>query len=120
MKKINLSRKQVSYLFWFSALFVLITALISVIGYQIGVFNNNSTFELVRNSIVLYVLLPIILTAKTLQWMGILPRHYTLAEFYTQESYPLAYRFLRYGRIAFSAVIVLVVVILITQKFILN
>lgn len=120
MKKLNISEKQVSYIFICSLVFLIGTSLISIIGHRLGAIAVNDTFDNFRNTILMYAILPLMLTIKLLQWIGVLPQNRNIGEIYTKEAYPRTYNAMRYGKMALGIAVLVFALYIIVEKFILN
>ncbi len=120
MKKLNISEKQVSFIFIGSLIFLIGTSLISIIGHRLGAIAKDNTFDTFRNAILMYVILPLMLTIKLLQWIGVLPQSRNLGEMYTKDAYPRAYNAMRYGKMAIGIAVLILALYVIAEKFILN
>jgi hypothetical protein len=120
MKKLNISEKHLSFIFISSLVFLIGTSLVSIIGHRLGVLAVNDSFDNFKNHTLMYVILPLMLTIKLLQWIGVLPQSRNMGETYTKEAYPRAYNVMRYGKMAVGIVVLVLVLMLITDKLIQN
>ncbi len=118
MKKIIISERQISFVFLFALFFLIITALISAIGHHWGFISYNGTFDLFRNNILMYVLLPVLFFVKILQLIGVLPRHRPIEEIYMKEDKLQTYRFIKYGRVALTIAVIVILLFVFGDKLI--
>ena len=120
MKKLNISEKHVSYIFICSLVFLIGTSFISIIGHRLGAIAVNDTFDNLKNAILMYGILPLMLTIKLLQWIGVMPQNRHSGEIYTEEAYPRTYNAIRYGKMALGIAVLILALYVIVEKFILN
>ncbi len=120
MKKLNISEKQLSFIFISSLVFLIGTSLVSIIGHRLGAIAVNDTFDNFRNNTLLYVILPVMLAIKVLQWVGVLPHNRNIGEIYTKDAYPRAYQVIQYTKMVIGIAAICLALWVIADKFILN
>jgi len=116
MKKINISEKQVSFVFLFALFYLIFTSLISMVGHHWGFISYNDTFDTFRNDTLMYVLLPIVALIKILQLVGVLPKNRPITEIYISENNPQAYKLIKYGKMVLTVAAFIIVLFVIADK----
>jgi len=117
MKKLNISEKQVSFFFLFALFYLIVTSLISMVGHHWGFISYNDTFDTLKNDILMYVLLPIVVMVKILQLVGVLPKNRPKTEINIQENNPQVYKFIKYGKMVLGVAAIIIVLLVIADKF---
>lgn len=116
MNKLNISEKQVAFVFQFALFYLIFTSLISMVGHHWGFISYNDTFDTFRNDTLMYVLLPIVVLVKILQLMGVLPKNRPITEIYISENNPQAYKLIKYGKMVLTVAAFIIVLFVIVNK----
>ena len=116
MNKLNISEKQVAFVFQFALFYLIFTSLVSMVGHHWGFISYNDTFDKFRNDTLMYVLLPIVVFVKILQLMGVLPKNRPITEIYIRENNPQAYKLIKFGKIVLASAAFIIVLFVIADK----
>ena len=118
MKKYILSEKQIAFIYFSAVAYIIFGSLVSIVGSRLGYLKPDTLFAQamdVKDSLLIYVIAPIVILIKIIQLIGYLPKNKAFFDYYSPEEYPKFNIFRRYGKVVLGVFFILLVVNLIIK-----